>query len=176
MLRKSKNVLIGCIVCIMTIFSPLNYFNIEANAYLTNGYVMSNPSNVKYKMSSYVGPYSSETVTYATKWASYCNEIGMSAVTSGENIYFYGDFSVDNGTYATTYSHSDNYHTITYYKAFTQAASYERYETIVHEVGHALGLAHCQFEKESISVMRITGFNNKAYPLSDDKAGISSIY
>ena len=51
-----------------------------------------------------------------------------------------------------------------------------RYETIVHEVGHCLGLSHCQYIKNSISVMREYGFNNKAYPLSDDIQGISYIY
>ena len=46
----------------------------------------------------------------------------------------------------------------------------------MHEVGHALGLSHTQASNNSISVMRETGFNGKAYPLSDDIAGISAIY
>lgn len=100
----------------------------------------------------------------------------MSQVTSNQNIYFYGDLNVDNGTYATCYHNSNDSHTITYYNAFTKATSVERNETIVHEVGHALGLAHCQAGDESISVMRATGFNYKAYPLSDDISGISAIY
>ena len=42
----------------------LNNKNIEVNAYNTNGYVLSNPSNVKYMVSSYVGPYATDTITY----------------------------------------------------------------------------------------------------------------
>ena len=44
-------------------------------------------------------------------------------------------------------------------------------ETVVHEFGHALGLAHTQSSNDNISVMRQYGFNNKAYPLLDDKTG-----
>ncbi|WP_425757484.1 matrixin family metalloprotease [Ihubacter sp. rT4E-8] len=43
-------------------------------------------------------------------------------------------------------------------------------------MGHALGLDHCQTSKNSISVMRAVGFNDKAYPLSDDIAGIKKLY
>ena len=49
-------------------------------------------------------------------------------------------------------------------------------ETVVQEVGHALGLAHCQEEKNGVSVMRRLGFNGKAKPLSDDIAGIRELY
>ena len=59
------------------------------------------------------------------------------------------------------------------WKALSQV---KRRETVVHEVGHELGLAHTQDKNKYISVMHATHFNNKAYPLSDDKAGIKSLY
>ena len=49
-------------------------------------------------------------------------------------------------------------------------------ETIVHEVGHALGLAHCASAYNSISVMRATGFNDVAAPLMYDGYSIAKLY
>ncbi|WP_121604766.1 matrixin family metalloprotease [Virgibacillus sp. Bac332] len=63
------------------------------------------------------------------------------------------------------------------YKKWKNISSYtQRKEVIVHEVGHEAGLAHTQKSNNSISVMRQYGFNNKAYPLSDDKAGLRAKY
>ena len=80
------------------------------------------------------------------------------------------------GAYAVTTHHNDNYHSITFYNLFANATEAEKHEVIAHEAGNALGLAHCQKSKNSISVMRDTGFNGKAYPLSDDISGIAAIY
>ncbi|UAT33112.1 hypothetical protein K7T73_21820 (plasmid) [Bacillus badius] len=62
------------------------------------------------------------------------------------------------------------------WSGWKKLGSSDKKETVVHEVGHELGLAHTQQEKNSISVMRAKGFNGKPYPLSDDKAGISAKY
>ena len=72
--------------------------------------------------------------------------------------------------------YGNNSHTITFHASFQNKSNAQKQETIVHEVGHALGLAHCQSAKNTISVMRASGFNNKAYPLSDDYQGIGYIY
>ena len=161
---------------LMFLVFMVNVCTIKTEAYVLNGYVLSNPSNVKYKISSSVGQYSSTVSTYAKKWATYCDEINMVNVSSNENIYFYGELNVDNGTFAITSHKSNNYHSITLYKAFADASVSNRQETIVHEVGHALGLAHCESKNVGKSVMRATGFNGRAYPLSDDIKGISAIY
>ncbi|WP_418301115.1 hypothetical protein [Lysinibacillus fusiformis] len=66
---------------------------------------------------------------------------------------------------------------ITIYKKWrVELDSTQRTETIVHEVGHEAGLAHTQEKNDEIAVMRRLGFNNKAYPLKDDKAGIAKKY
>lgn len=62
------------------------------------------------------------------------------------------------------------------YKKWRDLNETQERETIVHEVGHALGLQHTQTENDSISVMRRYGFNDKDYPLSDDKSGIAARY
>ena len=144
-------------------------------AYKYTGFKMSDPSNVKYMISTTVAMYSADTMTYTKKWESKCSEIGFSVVNSNENIYFYGDYNVNNGMYADTIARNDSA-VITYRKRFLELDSSQQRETIVHEVGHALGLDHCQSSKNSISVMRANGFNGKAYPLSDDIAGISALY
>ncbi len=146
-----------------------------AEAYVFNGYTLSNPSNVKYAVSTTAGTYTNLISTYAEKWESYCPEIGMST-GSPSNIYFYGELTASNSNYAVTYHANNNNHTITLYAPFNSLDNVKKAETIVHETGHALGLAHCQSSKVNISVMREEGFNNKAYSLADDKAGISAKY
>lgn len=141
-----------------------------------NGWILSDPKDIKFLLSNMVGPYSANVMNYAPTWEDKCPEIEMSTNNSTYQILFYADYTVDNGTYATTYHHNDNYHTITFYKAFTSTSDLYRNETIVHEVGHALGLAHCDVADNNVSVMRAEGVNGKAYPLADDMKGIAALY
>lgn len=62
------------------------------------------------------------------------------------------------------------------YKGWTKLSASDKKETVVHEVGHELGLAHTQHKNDTKAVMRETNFNKKPYPLSDDKAGIAKKY
>ena len=169
MLKKISLQIIGVLMLCLILGS-------NAEAYRFNGWVLSNPSNVKCCLSTTIAPYASDTLTCIQQWTSRCSEIGTSVVSSNENVYFYGDLNVSTEAYAVTRHTRDDYHVIVYYKDLTTLNATQRKETIVHEFGHALGLAHCEESKNNVSVMRATGFNNKAYPLSDDISGISARY
>lgn len=80
------------------------------------------------------------------------------------------------GTYATTYYTTKQSARIICYKSFKNTSAANKRETVVHEVGHTLGLSHTQSKNNSVSVMRALNFNQKAYPLADDKKGINAKY
>ena len=147
----------------------------ETNAYEFNDYKLDNPDDIRFSVSTIAMQFYPLFVNGLDAWENYCSQIGVSNV-SGNNIYFYSETSVDNETYAVCRHYDDNTHRITVYKSFMELSAVNRNETIVHEIGHALGLAHCETSKNNVSVMRETGFNGKAYPLSDDIQGINALY
>lgn len=77
------------------------------------------------------------------------------------------------GSYETTTSKGTK---ITFYADMGELSTTKKKETIVHEVGHTLGLDHTQESNNSKAVMRALDFNDKAYLLQDDKDGIDSLY
>lgn len=117
----------------------------------------------------------SQIYTYAKKW-NQCPEIYVHETNTVVATIHASVTSNDSGAYAITYSYSSDNHSIVFYHAWQIASESVQNETIVHEVGHALGLAHTQPINDENSVMREYGFNNKAYPLSDDKEGIAALY
>lgn len=172
MAKGIRKTMLSLILC----FHLLLIKSLNVQAFITNNHYMSNPKNVKIYVPSNLTSYN--VLTYTYKWSSYCDEIGMSSVSSeaNANIYFRTLETVDNGAYAITNFSSDSKHLVIVYKLFYTTSASHRNETIVHEVGHCLGLNHCRESDNSISVMRQYGFNDKAYPLSDDKKGIRYIY
>ena len=172
-MKKNKAIKRFSALVIVLIFA---FTSLPSYAYQFNGWVLSNPLNVKFKVGTSVGSYSTLVSTSANQWNA-CPEITIYKISgSGENIFFFGSYSVDNGNYAVIHHSNNNYHTITLYKAFNDGSDAVKKETVVHEVGHALGLDHCQSYLNSVSVMRATGFNGVDAPMSDDKAGIASLY
>lgn len=149
----------------------INISNINAFQFWRTGVV--NPKNVTiYNMSSTSGysaiSYYSKWTSAGIKFATFNNGLSSDIVSSSVNTA--------NEAYAVTTYKSVGKFTIVYYRPFIQASLAIQQETVVHEVGHALGLGHTQSGNDSKAVMRALGFNYKAYPLSDDIAGIKSFY
>jgi len=157
-------------------FVILMYSNINLNAYqYDSSWLFYSPTGITLKVSSTIGQHSSILITYTKKWNN-CPKINVTGTSDSYNIYHYGELNYYTGSYAEASMTNRSHKSITYYQSFTSLNDLRKKETIVHEVGHCFGLDHCQSNKNSIAVMRATGFNDKAYPLSDDKAGINAIY
>lgn len=163
-----------CYLCVIMLM--LCYPSIEVDAFQLNKWKLSEPTNIRCYVATNTQGYISGIYSFASIWSAYCKEVKFVSVASQGNITIEGNFNVNNGTYAVCKHNSNDSHTITLYYYYTTASSVEQRETIVHEVGHALGLAHCETENNENSVMRAKGFNNKPYPLSDDREGITYLY
>ena len=145
---------------------------------ISNAYVLS--PGWKLPIHDNIGVYSPSDLSDVTiksnvnKWDTYTGRVSFSFSAISAQIKFLDNRSLDNGTYATTFLRSGANKDIIIYKSFKSLSTVRKNETIVHEAGHALGLGHS--DKTTTSVMRATGFNDKAYPLSDDIAGIKALY
>lgn len=147
-------------------------------AYVQNGYAY--PRSMKSGITVYINP-GLENI-YSNVEGSTRQWAGLSGINFSRMYDFYNPalsqcyVDTDNGTYGVCYYTSSTFKEISYHIAFKNASTKEKAETVVHEVGHALGLAHTQSGYNTYSVMRAVGFNGKPYPLSDDKTGIRAIY
>ena len=148
----------------------------EAKAYILNGKKLRNASCATYYCASNLSQISSVVSIYTNKWNN-CSQVNLSQTYGSSDITLEGDLYTDTGVYANTSVNFDTQTShVTFYQRFLSATYSNQSEIVVHEVGHALGLAHCASSDVKKSVMREYGFNGKAYPLSDDKAGIATLY
>ncbi|WP_461202719.1 matrixin family metalloprotease [Enterococcus sp. N342-3-1-2] len=143
-----------------------------------NAYVLNNQNvgyTCQYNNLSSANGYTTN-LNKATAWNYDGTRVYVKSSSSGKINIYQGVVNTDNGTYGVCYYNTNSESDIRYYKAFINANTATRNETVVHEVGHAIGLSHTQEKNNSIAVMRALGFNNKAYPLSDDKSGMNKKY
>lgn len=167
MLKKISSVFLAVLLIV-------GYIRTEAYAYKYNGYTISTPLSIPIYCSSTT--YANKINTYARKW-NQCPEVYLYVGNSATAYISSTVSSVSNGYYAITYNYTDDNHGIIFYNSWVNASNALKNEIIVHEFGHALGLAHTQTSNYSISVMRASGYDGRsAVPLADDKAGIAAKY
>ena len=142
-----------------------------------NGYTVPNHNLVTYHIFASFSAYLYDFTSYASTWnASPKITIVNNSGASTGTICVDGALQTAAGAYAITYHHPDGTSTIIFYSSYATLSDVRRHETVIHEVGHCLGLAHCQPANNSISVMREFDFNDVETPLSDDWAGINALY
>ena len=158
-----------CLVLAMIITYPTN-----SKAYvLNNQNVCYNPQYTNLSSANAYLPH----LKNAEKWTYTGGKVFLSEYTGSGTVNIYQGFvDTDNGTYGVCYYNTSRESDIRYYRLFKNASPAVRNETVVHEVGHAIGLRHTQTVNDANAVMREFGFNNIAAPLSDDKAGINAKY
>lgn len=146
-----------------------------SHAFVFNYRAFDEQHDIRVSVSTTASQFRNRFMSALDSWESICSYITISD-TQGDNIYLYSDTGVDNDAYAVCYYVDDETNNIVLYRPFTRLSVLQQDETIVHEIGHAMGLDHCQEEKNEISVMRRLGFNSKPYPLADDIEGINILY
>jgi hypothetical protein len=84
-----------------------------------------------------------------------------------------GDIVATNTNYKDVSGKTTKYSKIYTWAGFASLSSIEKNETMVHEVGHSLGLNH---EDVKFSIMISEGFIGRTTPTTDDFSGIRAKY
>ncbi len=166
----TRRVIVCFLVFCVTVIFPCRY---RLFAFNTNGWVISNNYTIKIHCKN--STYAAFVYQKAYTWND-CPEIYMYSTDVNSAQVLVDVSNQSTGNYGVTYHYTNNAHSVILYNSWISAGTIIKAETVVHEFGHVLGLAHTQTYNESNAVMRATGFNYLAYPLYDDKLGIASIY
>lgn len=166
----------GFLMSVIVLLAAFSFPN-SSSAYVKNGSKISHPKSAIYWVQGTFSNYGlrSEVVRGVTAWnpSSDIQFVKSTTVPGGADVKIEYVDKYSGDTYGV-FRGSGN---VTLYKKWrVELSSIDRKETAVHEVGHALGLAHTQKSNDSISVMRQYGFNHKDTPLSDDWSGLHSVY
>lgn len=175
-MQKIKN-RVKRIVSIFAIFSLILWTSQDAKAYKLNKYAFRSKNNIVFRWGDSIKykSYLNLIKNSALAWNTYTS-VNLKLATSGGYNILLGFEAGYPGYYGATKYISKESKTITLTSTFEDTGDAYKREVVVHEFGHTLGLSHTEEKNNSKAVMRAEGFNLKAYPLSDDIAGIRYLY
>lgn len=127
------------------------------------------PNNIKVYYYSSISGYSEKSAY--TSWNYAGSPLGFSTTTvrtSGHLRLYYSGSTVKKYI-AISVPINNQISSIEFTAKWRALNNIRRRETVVHEVGHSLGMNHVPPSLNKASVMRAVDFNDKPYPLTYDK-------
>lgn len=166
-----------CFVIILSIFMLLLFIVMPStsSAYKLNSKKIYHPKDAYYWVDGAFTDSQDSTIVSGIKTWNVTPEIqftSRSRLPGGADIMIEKSNKSKGNIVGTSYGKGH----IILWSGWKKLSSSDKKETVVHEVGHELGLGHTQDANISKAVMRSEGFNGKPKPLSDDKTGISKKY
>lgn len=177
-IMKKKRIKQLCLSTTLALGTILCVENCYAYQFLEDtNYMFRNPADVSFYIEhdyDYYDTYAPLIKEYVPKWNINSEIKAYFKDSASANVHFYFS-TLDNGLYGECDALNKSRRNINLYRAWFKTDLTKKAETVVHEMGHAFGLAHTQSYNDSISVMREFGFNNKPYPLEDDRNAIAAL-